>query len=93
MMRMRYEYGGLPAMITHNAVRLKSKLPRIEVSLRVPSRANDMIGAHARPKRTDCLIDFDLSNNRSAVARDQCECGKAVNIQVPGRGHVGIPPC
>lgn len=74
---MRYECGSLPAVVIHNGMNLYRKFARIEI-LPVSSRANYVVGAHTRPERADCLIDFDLSNNRSTVACGQCQRGKVL---------------
>ncbi len=47
---MRYEYGGLPAVVTHDGVNLDRKFVRIKILLRVLSRANYMVRAHVGPE-------------------------------------------
>jgi hypothetical protein len=67
MVWMGNECGSPPAMITHDGVRLNRTFTRIEISLRVSSRSYDVVGAHARSKRADSLIDFGLRDNRLAA--------------------------
>ena len=75
---MRYEDGGLPTEVTHDGVNPNSTFTRIEISPRVESGFDYMVGAHVRSERTDRLIDFGLSNNGTTVACGYCQCGEVL---------------
>ena len=55
-----------------------STFTRIEISLRVESGFDYMVGAQVRSERADRLIDFRLSNNRTTVACGQCKGGEVL---------------
>lgn len=92
---MRYECGSSPAVVIHDGVNLNRKFARIEILLGVLSRANYMVGAHARPERADCLIDLDLSNNGPPVTCGQCQRGKVLirRPRLPNPPNKAIPKC
>lgn len=79
---MCYEYGSLPTGVTHDGVNLKRTFVRIEISTGAPDGAPNgadyIVGAPVRLEGADCLIDFRLGNDGTAVARGQSQCGEVL---------------